>query len=578
MEERRLLIAVVLSVAILIAWQLFFPPEKPKQESVTKQTRVERPASVGQTQTAATKPATRETPLSNVPSTGARNLSSADLEMVASHGPQEIQIETDLYKCVISANGGGIKTFELKKFHAKPDPKSPPVEMVSASLPDYMRPLTSIMNIGDQSLPVSSFYSANTDRIDLSANNAASSADLILTLATRSGLTVTRKYSIRRGSYDIGMEILVAEVPQGTTEISLPKVMPVETTIRWSAVVDQSKAKSRFLFYGIVVRGDNKYDSKRVADIRKKGPFRFNNVDWAGFAEDYFLSVLVPNNMQAKQFEAADEGSDTEQTVTANLTLPAGEVGIGKPFKQNLTIYIGPKDQQMLTALGKNMEDAIGYGRLKAFILPLLWILRQSYRIVDNWGMAIILLTVLVKIVFFPLTYKSFQQMKALQALQPRLKEIQQKYKDDREKLNTELMTLYRSNKVNPLGGCLPMLLQLPVLYALYRALYVSIELRHAPFVWWIKDLSSPERLFTLPIMGGVDVGIMPLLMGASMYVQQKMTPTTVTDPIQAKMFMTMPIIFTFMSFGFPSGLVLYWFVSNLLTIIQQYVINRRGT
>ena len=167
--------------------------------------------------------------------------------------------------------------------------------------------------------------------------------------------------------------------------------------------------------------------------------------------------------------------------------------------------------------------------------------------------------------------------MKAMQALQPRIKEIQQKYKDDREKLNAEIMALYRAHKVNPLGGCLPMLLQLPVLYALYRALYVSIELRHAPFIWWINDLSSPERLFTLPVLGGVDVGFMPLLMGASMYVQQKMSSTTVTDPMQAKMFMAMPVIFTFISFGFPSGLVLYWFVSNLLTIIQQYVINRRG-
>jgi len=445
-------------------------------------------------------------------------------------------------------------------------------------LPDDMRPLTADLNIGNMSLSGSSFYSANTNRIDLSGNNAPPSADVILTLATRSGLTVTRKYNFKRGAYDIDLELQVAEGLPGTSEITLPKTMPVETTLRWNTPVDSSKAKSRFSFYGIVTRSDNKYGSKRVADIRKKGPFRFNDVDWAGFASGYFLAVLVPKDAPAKQFLTEDEGPDDGQIVTGDLVLATGEVRIGKPYTQDFTIYVGPKDQQMLTALGKNLEDAVGYGRLKTIVLPLMWILRQSYRIVDNWGMAIILLTVLVKIIFFPLTYKSYQQMKALQALQPRIKEIQQKYKDDREKLNTELMTLYRSNKVNPLGGCLPMLLQLPVLYALYRALYVSIELRHAPFVWWIKDLSSPERLFTLPIMGGVDVGIMPLLMGASMYVQQKMTPTTVTDPVQAKMFMTMPIIFTFMSFGFPSGLVLYWFVSNLLTIIQQYVINRRGT
>ncbi len=186
------------------------------------------------------------------------------------------------------------------------------------------------------------------------------------------------------------------------------------------------------------------------------------------------------------------------------------------------------------------------------------------------------MLTVFVKLVFYPLTRSSYRQMKALQALQPRIKEIQEKYKDDRQKMNEEMMALYRSQKVNPLGGCLPMLLQLPILYALYRALYVSIELRHAEFVWWIKDLSSPERLFHIPFFGGVDIGLMPIFMGFSMYVQQKMTPTTM-DPAQAKIFMMMPIFFTFISFGFPSGLVLYWTVSNLLTIAQQYFINRRG-
>jgi len=568
-----------LSVLVLIAWQFLFPPPERKVPERVEQTQSEAtPTTTAKEQPPAEKPVkTEDATVPRAREISKAQLGSADLEPIEKVEAHDVVIETDLYRCIMSTSGGGIKKFELNKFRVEPNPKSAPVEMAGGLIPGAMLPLTMDLDIGGKLLPPSAVFSTKTTDLDLSSESTPAKGVIKMSITTRAGLEVIRKYTFNRGSYKIDFEMEVRESPAATEEV-LSQTVPVEMTVHWNTPVAVSKAKSRFTFYGIVAHVGEKYVSKRVPDVRKKGPFRFNSADWAGFADGYFLSVLVPQDSVIREVIAGIEGPEGKEVVAEELVLSAGEIQPGKPYRRRMTLYIGPKDHQRLLSMGKDLEAAVGYGRLKAIVVPLLWVLRLFNRLVDNWGLSIILLTVFVKILFFPLTHKSFQQMKAMQALQPRIKEIQQKYKDDREKMNTEMMALYRAHKVNPVGGCLPMLLQLPVLYALYRALYVGLELRHAPFIWWINDLSTPERLFTLPIMGGVSIGFMPLLMGASMYVQQKMTPTATADPMQAKMFMAMPVIFTFMSFGFPSGLVLYWFVSNLLTIIQQYVINRRGT
>ena len=231
-------------------------------------------------------------------------------------------------------------------------------------------------------------------------------------------------------------------------------------------------------------------------------------------------------------------------------------------------MYAGPKELRRLAAFdanGKSLEELVfyNYGWVR-MLRPDIWLLRPLqwlYGVTHNYGVAIIIITVIIKLLFYPLTWKSFKSMQAMQHLQPQMKRLQDMYKNDRQKLNEEMMKLYREQKVNPLGGCLPMVVQIPVFISLYQVLYASIELRHAGFIWWIKDLSAPDYP-------------MALLMGASMVVQQWMTPTT-GDPRQAKMMLFMPIIFTFMFLNFPVGLVIYWLVNNLLTIAQQYVMLR---
>jgi YidC/Oxa1 family membrane protein insertase len=233
-------------------------------------------------------------------------------------------------------------------------------------------------------------------------------------------------------------------------------------------------------------------------------------------------------------------------------------------------MYVGPKELGQLSALpvqGKSLAELVyyNYGWVRV-IRPDVWLLHPLqwfYHATHNYGVAIIIVTVIIKLLFYPLTVRSFKSMQAMQHLQPRMKQLQDRYKEDRQKLNEETMKLYREQKVNPVGGCLPMVVQIPVFIALYQVLYTQIELRHAAFGLWIKDLSAPDHP-------------MALVMGASMVIQQWMTPTT-GDPRQAKMMLFMPIIFTFMFLNFPVGLVIYWLVNNILTIAQQYVMLRRN-
>jgi YidC/Oxa1 family membrane protein insertase len=202
--------------------------------------------------------------------------------------------------------------------------------------------------------------------------------------------------------------------------------------------------------------------------------------------------------------------------------------------------------------------------------------LNLSNRLTHNYGIDIILLTILIKIIFYPLSVKSYKSMKEMQKMQPIISKLKEKYKDDKQKLNQEMMDLYKKKGINPMGGCLPMIIQIPVFFALYKALSGAIELRHAPFMLWINDLSAPEDLFSFSIAGySLPIRILPLVMGVTQVIQQKMTPTS-ADPIQEKMMLFMPIFFTFLFWGFPSGLVLYWLVNNVISIAQQYYINKK--
>jgi len=231
-------------------------------------------------------------------------------------------------------------------------------------------------------------------------------------------------------------------------------------------------------------------------------------------------------------------------------------------------MYLGPKDYSILQALNVGLENAVDFGDwLKWLAMPLLITLKFLYNnVVQNYGIAIIILTTLIKIIFWPLGNKSYQSMKEMQKLQPKMAELREKYKDDKNRLSQEMMALYKAHKVNPMGGCLPMVIQIPVFFGLYKTLLYAIELRHSPLIWWIQDLSAKDPYY-----------ITPIIMGGTMFLQQKMTPPA-GDPMQAKIMLFMPIIFTVMFLNFPSGLVIYWLFNNIISIGQQYYINKRAS
>jgi YidC/Oxa1 family membrane protein insertase len=305
------------------------------------------------------------------------------------------------------------------------------------------------------------------------------------------------------------------------------------------------------------------------------GPIRYDGeVDWAGVQSRYFLSVLLPD--APRDAGVVFEATQPSESGEVILGFPSVRLAPGQDLEREYRGYVGPKEAERLEAVGAQLDRSIDRGW--AWVAPLTaafsWMLRAIYDVIPNYGVAIILITLMVRLATAPLMAKQMKSMRRMGELQPKMKELQQKHADDKQKQSEELMKLYKQSGVNPLGGCFPMLLQLPVFIGLYYALQSTIELRQEPFFGWINDLSAPETLFVIP---GLDlpIRVLPLLMGASMVLQQKMTPTTI-DPAQARMMMTvMPIMFTVLFYQFPSGLVLYWLVSNLLGIGHQLWVNR---
>ncbi|MGH7890565.1 MAG: membrane protein insertase YidC, partial [Thermodesulfobacteriota bacterium] len=305
---------------------------------------------------------------------------------------------------------------------------------------------------------------------------------------------------------------------------------------------------------------------------------------WFGFSDKYFLTSFLPEIGGDTQVSLAKVEKDG--FLRAEFSDPSDVIPAGNKSIHQSKLYLGPMDYEVLRSVGLGLENTIKYGWVGFLARPLLWFLNEIDGVFKNYGISIIVITLIIRLVFLPLTVKSMGSMKEMQVkmqeLKPKMDALKEKYKDDKAKQNSELMKLYTSHGINPLsslGGCLPMLVQLPVFIALYDVLLYSIELRHSSFLW-INDLSEPEFLFNIPGIG-IPFRILPLAMGISWYVSQKMTPTTIMGPenqLQMKMMEFMPLIFTVMFWGLPSGLILYWTVSNILSIVQQVYVNRRFT
>jgi YidC/Oxa1 family membrane protein insertase len=302
-------------------------------------------------------------------------------------------------------------------------------------------------------------------------------------------------------------------------------------------------------------------------------------VDWAGLGEQYFMTVVIPEKSPASTVLLKQHSETKLLEVQYVQQTPSLQPSAQKSFE--FSLYLGPKRMSDLKVAGGNLDHAINFGFFDVIAKPCLWLMNTIHdRWIPNYGVAIILLTIMFKIIFWPLGSKSYKSMAEMKKLQPLMTQIREKYKNDKKKMNEEVMALYKTYKVNPMSGCLPMIVQIPVFFAFYRMLYGSIELRHAPFIGWITDLSAPDRLFrfdfAIPLMTPpYGIPVLTIIMGATMFIQQKLSPPA-GDPAQARMMMMMPLIFTFIFINFPAGLVLYWLVNNVLSISQQYYITKK--
>ena len=363
-----------------------------------------------------------------------------------------------------------------------------------------------------------------------------------------SGVEIIKKYTFRPNSYHFDFSITV---------LSTPEWGPFDYELVWFGLGDEpTDLASIYSYIGPIALANG----NRLADAPdedKKSISYKGDVPWVALTNRYFAAIGLPEKPDDQDVTTRyldDLNHSIEWKLQATLTK--------EPV--NFSFFLGPKLHSILGEYDNGIYSIIDYGWFDVIAKPLYWTMEYFYTQTGNWGWSIILLTILVKIIFFPLSQKGFKSMQKMQRVQPHLKRLQELYKDDKEKLNVAMMELYKEHKVNPLGGCLPMILQIPIFFALYKVLLESIEIKGAGFILWIEDMGQKDPYY-----------ITPVLMGVTMFIQQWMTPA-VGDPTQRKVMMAMPVIFTFLFLSFPSGLVIYWLVNNILTIIQQWVIRRQ--
>lgn len=543
--EKRVIIFLILSLTILVGYEYFL-----RQMGLTPQPAQEtdRQAPVA---AAPQKPGTAAAPDKSPPQTAAASGSPAARPHESSSAAAEetTEVVTDLYRATISNRGGVIKNWELTRYRLTPERASPPVQLVHKE-GKFAGPLS--LHTNDEALTRrvnDALYLVERDFTRLDAAHPAGRVTLTYQEpghAPGPPVRVQKQLTFHHDSYVVDVAI-VTEGLTGTLAAGLGTNFGI---VEWT--------EGLIGLIGPASRIDDKIE-KDLPDTEQelKG-----NVKWVALQDKYFMSVIIPTGATAAWVK-----KEGDRLASAQVRFPAPSGS--QPL--SLRLYAGPKEFELLKSLDAGLEDTIDFGwfifgswdMVKAVAKPLFAVLQFLHEYTQNYGIAIVLLTVGIKLLFAPLQYKSYKSMKEMQLLQPKVLAMQTKYKDDRDRLNKELIKLYRDHKVNPVGGCLPMLLQMPVFVALFNVLYMTIELRQAPFLLWVTDLSIPDPYYVLPI-----------LMGVTMMIQQKITPTTM-DPVQAKIMLLLPAFMTLLFLNFASGLVLYWFTNNLLTIGQQFVTDR---
>ena len=533
--DKKTILAIVLSILVLFVYQTFFviPPLK-KPVAVQKEASTAAP-------TAGKEKGTAPAQISPVKTT---------LSPLTAVKEKDIPVETNLFKAVFTTKGGALKSFKLKGYRKTLDKDSELIDLVDVR-EGMSRPLNITFPESSINIPANSMYEADVSAIDITTT--PDRRRLTFSQTYPSQIKVEKMFTFQPDKFVFDLEIRVYNL----------SAAPIneKVALGWHHFVDPKAEIDSYTHEGPVVFVAKTVEREEVKKIDKDKLFG-PDISWGGFETKYFIASMIPQNPSLTSLIVS---KDNRNLVSTSMNGPKTLIPVGQAGLFSYTFFLGPKDYNILKAQGIGLENAIDFGSwMKWLAMPMLIILKYLNEFVNNYGIAIIILTILIKIIFWPLGNKSYKSMKEMQKLQPKMLELRDKYKDDKQKLSQETMALYKAHKVNPMGGCLPMVIQIPVFFGLYKALLYAIELRHAPFIWWIQDLSAKDPYY-----------ITPLIMGATMFVQQKMSPPA-GDPMQQKIMLFLPIIFTFLFLNFPSGLVIYWLFNNILSIGQQYYVNKQ--
>jgi YidC/Oxa1 family membrane protein insertase len=467
---------------------------------------------------------------------------------------QMLTVETDVLRVVISPKGGTISSAWLLNYSIAPEDHEQKVRLFKPEPPNFFVAQSGLIGNVADSLPThDAVFSSDTLDYKLKPDQSSLTVDLFW--ANDSGIKVRKSFDFKRGSY------LVNTRQEVINNSSLPLIAREYSQLQRTDLQDPNA--SRFVSTytgGVFYSPDDKYRKVSFNDMENQRLDRQVTDGWVAMIQHYFLAALVPPKGLDETFYT---NVVDENRYIIGMFTPAVNLTIGSSHKFSNQIYIGPKLQDELETVAPGLELTVDYGWLTVIAKPIHWLLNLIYSVVGNWGWAIIVLTILIKLLFYKLSETSYKSMANMRQLTPRLSALKDRYGNDKERLNQAMMELYKTEKINPLGGCLPIIIQIPVFIALYWVLLESVELRQAPFILWIHNLSVPDPYYVLP-----------LVMGVSMFIQSKLNPAP-PDPMQAKIMMSLPFVFTVFFAFFPAGLVLYWTINNILSIAQQWYITK---
>ncbi|MEJ2529950.1 MAG: membrane protein insertase YidC [Gammaproteobacteria bacterium] len=557
MDNLRLILVFALIVTSFLLWQAWQKDYGPSSVTAT--------ASGSKTeQTTASTEATApkvsaDTSVTNI-SVAADNSAKSSSETPNAETTKEfagraIKVETDLFKLEIDSKGGTVKDMFLMDYPKtlkNPDVK---FQLMKGTPPGLFIAQSGLIGMDKEAAPThESEYSVASDSFKMAPGKDSLSVDL--DWSSPSGITVTKRFIFTRGSYQIKVQHIVKNSSgQPWTGREYDQLQ------RSPDAKNGNGGFARAYTGAAIYTPENKYEKITFDDMKESKLNLKTKGGWVAMLQHYFLGAWVPNPDEENHFYTDIHSGDhyTVGTYTPSITIPNdGE------YTFNSSLVAGPKLQNQLRKIAPGLELTVDYGWLTIVAQPIFWLMGKLHSILGNWGWSIIILTLLIKLAFYKLSETSYKSMANMRKMTPRMKALKERYGDDKQRLNQAMMDLYKKEKINPLGGCLPIVVQIPVFIALYWVLLESVELRQAPFMFWIHDLSTKDPYYVLPV-----------IMGVSMFIQQKLNPTP-PDPMQAKIMMALPFVFTVMFATFPAGLVLYWVVNNILSISQQWYITRQ--